>query len=328
MTLQPTLPTIDDFFLSERLAESRALVRKVASLSGDTPLIIQFSGGKDSMAMLGLVQEVTSNFVCAFMATGLELPGVVKFVKDTCRSLGAPLIISHPGMYKGNLFKRVEKFKSWPGLIATWCCRDLKLRPEKALLAKTFGRKTFYKLEGIRVAESVRRRYIYKDVAEDMMRRDGEHKSSFEVFPLLKWADADVENYLAMKQLPTTKLYAEVGVSGCALCPFYQPEIFYRVMQRFPDLWIYKKAIEWEEKLGQPFGNGYVYLRDIKQAVLDGAPCPQSQVDRKHRPPCMVEIEPGVFKNTCDVFGHTYIPTKTGEECFRCGHQMLTVSRP
>lgn len=64
-------------------------------------------------------------FVCAFMATGLEFDGVVQFVKKTCDDLGVKLIISTPAHYKGNLFKRIDQFRSWPGLIATWCCRDL-----------------------------------------------------------------------------------------------------------------------------------------------------------------------------------------------------------
>lgn len=43
-----------------KLRESRQLVADVVDKS-DTPIIVNFSGGKDSMAMLSLVSEVTEN---------------------------------------------------------------------------------------------------------------------------------------------------------------------------------------------------------------------------------------------------------------------------
>jgi phosphoadenosine phosphosulfate reductase len=310
---QAKLAGWDSWFLEHRVAESLAVIKDIARRSGK-PLVLQFSGGRDSMVMLGLVREAgVKDYVAAYMATGLELPNVVQFVRKTCDELGVKLLVSTPAIYKGNLFKRIEQFKSWPGLIATWCCRDLKLRPEKILLRNTFGKGIFYKLEGIRVAESTRRKYLYKAVGEDMIRPDGEHKGSFEVFPILRWTDDDVLNYLEMKGLPTSGLYKEFGVSGCSWCPFYQAEIYYRILQKMPDYQLYRRVIEWEEKLSQPSVNGHIYLRDIKQAVLEGRPCPQSEDEKPARSPCMIMWE-GKWVPTCSVYGHTYINGR----CFRC----------
>lgn len=111
---QLSLPGVDELFLAERLVESRRLVKLIAKIS-KKPLFIQFSGGNDSMAMLGLVKEVTDNFICTYMATGLEFKGVIPFVKETCEKLGVRLLISNPSMHKGNLFKRIEQFESFPG---------------------------------------------------------------------------------------------------------------------------------------------------------------------------------------------------------------------
>lgn len=318
---QIKLPDIDDFFLSERLKESRAVVREVAEKSVN-PLIIQFSGGRDSMAMLGLVREVTSNFVCAFMATGMEFKGVIQFVKDICEKLGVKLLISNPGMYKGNIFKRIEQFRKFPGIWGwgksaggtntLWCCRDLKLRPQKLLLRETFGKGVFYKLEGIRMSESTRRKYIYKEYSGYPVRPDGEHRGSFEVFPIINWTDDDVCNYLKQQRLPTLSHYDEFGVSGCSWCPFYGPEIYRRVLAKLPRH--YDRFIHWEKELGKPSVTGNIYLGDIKREVLDGVPLPAPDNGKEAKSPCTMMFEGNLVK-TCDVYGHFYMDG----ECFRCG---------
>ena len=310
---QPKLPSIDEFFLNQRLEESRAVVREVAEKT-NLPLIMQFSGGRDSMAMLGLVREVTDHFVCCFMATGLEFHGVIQFVKGICQKLGVRLLISHPGLYKGNIFKRIEQFRTFPLVGTTWCCRDLKLRPQKILLRQTFGKGQFYKLEGIRLSESVRRKYIYKEYTGTMIRPDGEHRGSFEVFPILAWCDEDVLNYLEMKGLPTNSLYNQFGVSGCAWCPFYGVDLYRRIMAKNPD--IYNRFIEWEEKLGMPSVTGRIYLGDIKREVLEGVPIPDHDNGALAKTSCMMMFE-GKMVKTCDVYGHCYIDGS----CFRCGEK-------
>ena len=69
----------DESFLRERVAESLQVIRMVAAVSTKQPLLLQFSGGRDSMTMLGLVREAgVKSFVATYMATGTELPGVVK----------------------------------------------------------------------------------------------------------------------------------------------------------------------------------------------------------------------------------------------------------
>lgn len=264
---QFSLPGFDEFFLAQRLPESRQVIADVAAMS-EKPLIIQFSGGRDSMSILGLVLEVTDNFVCCYMSSGMEFDDVIPFVEETCRQLEVPLLISYPNMYKGDIFERIKKFRSFPGMRTTWCSRDLKLRAQKKMLSRLFGKGTFYKIEGIRMFESVRRQVIYRPHAEYPVREDGEFKGSYEVFPIVRWTSGDVLKYLEMQGLPTTGLYKEFGVSGCYWCPFYQPDIYRRILRKHPDM--YNRFIYWEEKLGMPSVAGYYYLRDLKREVLEG----------------------------------------------------------
>ena len=309
---QLRMASIDEQFLTARLVESREVIRKVAELS-TLPLFIQFSGGRDSMAMLGLAREVTDNFVCCYMATGLEFKGVIQFVKNTCAELGVKLLISNPSMHKGNLFQRIEQFQSFPGLIATWCCRDLKLRPQKKLLQATFGKETLYKLEGIRLSESIRRKYMYKDYTGDPIREDSEFKGSYEVFPIINWTDRDVLNYLEVKGLPTMGHYKKFGLSGCSFCPFYGADIYRRVFSIMPDYQLYRRVIEWENRLEKPSVSGYYFLRDIKREVLVGDIVAAPAEVEPAKSPCTMMFR-GERVKTCDVYGHLFI----NGSCYRC----------
>ena len=263
------------------------------------------------MAMVGLVQEVTDDFICCYMATGLEFKGYIPFIKETCQKLGVRLLISNPGMHKGNIYKRIRQFKSFPGLIATWCCRDLKLRPQKKMLIKEFRKGTFYKLEGIRRDESTRRRYIYAEYTGNPIREDSEFRGSYEVFPIINWTDRDVKNYLELKGLPTSGLYKEFGVSGCSFCPFYQPDIYRRILKKLPDH--FNRIIELENELDLPSVSGYYFMRDLKEEVLSGVPAKPVKPISETKSPCMMKFK-GEMVPTCSVYGHTYI----NGECFRC----------
>jgi len=263
MTYQTKLPTIDEFFLSQRLAESRALVRDVVAQS-KPPLILQFSGGNDSMAMAGLVKEVTDRFICCYMISGIEFPEAIEFAGKAANDLGAPILYSRPEDYKGGLFKRLATFRRFPTVESTWCSRDLKIRAQKRVLIANFGRVPLYKLVGVRKFESNRRRMLYS--ANQLMREDPEHKKSFEVFPLLMWTDDDVINYLKMAGLPIAGLYKRFGISGCYWCPFYQVDIYRRVLRELPNL--YDEFIEWENRLGAPSVINQTYLRDLKEEIL------------------------------------------------------------
>ena len=273
-----SLPDVDEGCLDRRIAESREVVAGIIEES-EKPLIIQFSGGRDSMAMVALVRDVTDRFVCAYMYSGLEFAGELEFVSSVCEKYGLPLVISYPSMHKGDFFTRLEQFRIFPGVGSwggkgggnrLWCNRDLKIRPQVKMLNRVFGKGTFYKLEGIRRFESVRRQAIYGKYIDDPMRPDSEQRRSFEVFPLINWTDDDVLNYLELKDFPTQARYKRFGVTGCAWCPFYEPAIYKRVLAVDPCL--YDRFIEWENELERPCVLGNVWLRDLKQAALDSKP--------------------------------------------------------
>ena len=114
-----------------------------------------------------------------------------------------------------------------------------------------------------------------------------------------------------MKGLPTSGLYKEFGVTGCSWCPFYQPDIYRRILKRMPNL--YDRIIELENELNLPSVSGYYFMRDLKEEVLSGVPAKPVKPVIEAKSPCMMNFE-GEMVPTCSVYGHTYI----NGECFRC----------
>lgn len=261
MVEQLRMASIDDQFLADRLSESRQVIQEVIKKT-EKPLVVQFSGGKDSMAMVGLVREITDNFIGCYMQTDIDFPEAISFARESARKLNFDLLVSTPADHLGGFFERLPKF-GWPTIHSTWCNRDLKVRPQRKRLIKEFGKGIYYKLVGVRRYESTRRRKMHS--AGAFYAEDYQTGGDILVYPLLNWTSADVKNYLKAAGLPTSSLYKSYGVSGCYWCPFYQPSIYRRVLADSPNL--YDEFIKWEEELGASV-NGYIYMRDLKNEVV------------------------------------------------------------
>ncbi|MFX0132080.1 MAG: phosphoadenosine phosphosulfate reductase family protein [Candidatus Hodarchaeota archaeon] len=253
--------------LSFKINETMRIIRKAKKESGNIPIILNFSGGKDSLLLLNLVKKVTDDFICFYCVTKIEFPETVESVKETAKELEIPLLFSYPNDHKGSFFKRLKQFRYFPLIKNTWCSRDLKWRPQKKVLMRFFGNKTFYKLNAVRKYESVRRTHIYHknnvffwkdyDVSKDLM-----------VFPILNWTTNERDNYLLKNKIKirTNPLYKKYKVSGCYWCPFYQASIYRRILSDFPNL--YDKVIDWEIRLNKPSVSGKKWLRDLKDEMV------------------------------------------------------------
>lgn len=255
----------NDFELDSKIREAKQVITRVAAKSS-VPLILNFSGGKDSMTLLDLVRQVTDNFVCFYMVSGIEFQESIDFVVEQCERMGLKLLMSRPSDYKGGFFERLPTIGYFPTVQnnTLWCNRDLKVRPQYVVLKREFGAKQmFFKLNGVRRYESSRRKKIHAGT-KDFMRLDYHVAHGVMVFPILNWTDENVRDYLAANSIRVAKspLYEKFGVSGCYWCPFYQAGIYKRILCQCPNL--YDEVIEWEKKLNRPSVSGHVWLRDLK----------------------------------------------------------------
>jgi len=260
--------------LSARIKKASDIIRQTKDNS-QLPLIVNFSGGRDSQVLLDLVQQVTSDFLCFYMVSGIDWKESLRHVENICREYGARLMVSHPQDYStcwsvrvNGFFERLERFGYWPTVKKQWCSVFLKIRPARQVLRRSFGRESIFKLNGVRREESSRRMRIYRRVAKSgYMAKDPNQPEAMMVFPILDWTDKDIKDYLRYRGIRRKEnpLYKKFGVSGCYYCPFYEPEIYRRIASDDPGL--YDRFIEYERKLDRPAVIGNVWLRDIVEGV-------------------------------------------------------------
>jgi len=255
-------PSISSQFLSARVEESKAIIANALSKTSD-PLVIQFSGGRDSLTMLQLVREVADRFICSYMVSGIDFPESVAFATDMAKNLGVPLYLSHPSDHLGGFFERLERLRCWPTVRKIWCQRDLKVRPQHKMLHKLLGNQPIYKLVAVRKWESSRRRVLYS--LDRVIVSDNNTGRDFLVYPIINWTNDDILNYLESRNLPSSGLYKKYGVSGCYWCPFYQPSIYKRILAGEPHF--LEPFIQAEERYG-PSVSGHRYLRDLRNEVM------------------------------------------------------------
>lgn len=189
---------------------------------------LAFSGGKDSMAMLDLVQRALPHdaFEIIFGDTSMELSDTYKTVADT-KKLFADL--------KWHTARApFDALDSWkfigpPARKIRWCCSVHKASPSlvkvKEIIAeqrrchvvdvKNFRAMAFI---GVRAEESETRSTY------DKISVSRKHPAQINFYPILRWSSAEVFLYLFAENLPFNQSYRNgLPRVGCKLCPMSSP---------------------------------------------------------------------------------------------------------
>lgn len=217
----------------------------------NAPLIICYSGGKDSDVLLQLAINSGINFEVLHNHTTVDAPETVYHIRDTFRRLelqGVKCTVEKP-TYKGKpvtMWSLIQQKMFPPTRLMRYCCSVLKEKGGRNRAVAT----------GVRRAESVARskRGIYEDFASNkekkiILNNDNDDKRRwFErcekqaktlVNPLVDWQDDDVKDYIQSEGITLNPLYCEgfrrVGCVGCPMAGKHR----YVEFRRYPT---YEKA--------------------------------------------------------------------------------------
>jgi phosphoadenosine phosphosulfate reductase len=217
----------------------------------EQPIVITYSGGKDSDVLLHLAGKAGIPYEVLHSLTTADAPETVWHVRDTFRRLelaGVKCDIdTHRTPDGGNvtMWNLIPRNSVPPTRISRYCCRELK---------ETGGKGRFI-ATGVRWAESARRKQSHgvmetshkdKDKRIILMDDNDERRMLLEncqlkarrtVNPIIDWKDEDVLGYCDEQKIAMNPLYA-CGWKriGCIGCPLAKKATRYAEFARYPKI--------------------------------------------------------------------------------------------
>lgn len=178
---------------------------------------VAFSGGKDSVVALDLVQRALphNEFKVLFGDTGMEFSDTYDLIDEIeyyCESKEIDFRIAKSKLSTDQTWKMFGP----PAVTNRWCCSVHKTSPQIMLLQKITRNKEFTGMAftGVRSDESLTRS-TYQSVSEG-----GKHQGQYSCHPILEWNSAELFIYIYQNDLILNNAYKKGNSRvGCLMCP-------------------------------------------------------------------------------------------------------------
>ncbi|MHA1229057.1 MAG: phosphoadenosine phosphosulfate reductase domain-containing protein [Candidatus Helarchaeota archaeon] len=235
----------NSLYLEKKEKTSRKILKNAINKYPDYPVVVSFSGGKDSLcSLLITIEELGNNFYIMFLDTGLEFPETIEYTNRIIKSLGleSKLIIGK----SGNIFwDNLPKY-GFPSRDFRWCNKLLKLNIVKKIIMEKFNGKILT-IVGARKVES-RTRYNEKVISFNKNIPD-----QINVNIIQNWSTLTVWLYIFKKKVDFNPIYKyNFNRIGCWLCPSNKMSELETLKKIHPEL--YEKLIKeleiFREKIG------------------------------------------------------------------------------
>ncbi len=241
--------TFQDLLKANEYALKRAISRSVKHVTlmaekVQLPLVVSYSGGKDSLVALDLTLEAGIDPFVLFNDTNLELPETIKNVYDVVNEYSLDFEV----VDAQNKFWESVNFFGPPARDYRWCCKVAKLAPIGRFYKNRFpngvltivGQRGFESTDRAKSGSVWRNRWI---------------PSVLNISPIQEWDQLLVWMYAKNKKLNVNPLY-NFGFDrlGCYMCPAANIAEYQLIQKIHPELW--NKWLQilkvWQQKLEMP----------------------------------------------------------------------------
>jgi len=213
-------------------AEAVGFVKDVSAAYPLQPTV-SYSGGKDSLATMLVVNKALEEVPLLFADTGLEFPETYANVEAVQEKYDAEVVRTSTS----EKFYETLARQGPPAVNARWCCSVCKLLPVAETIRTRWGECLSF--IGQRRYESLKR------AESDRVWKNPTVKVQVSAAPIQDWTALHVWLYLFRENAPYNVLY-ERGLDriGCFMCPSSDMALIHMIETEFPGLWE-----PWRERL-------------------------------------------------------------------------------
>lgn len=224
---------------------------------------VAFSGGKDSVVALDLVQRSLphNTFKVLFGDTGMEFPDTyieMEKIQEWCNINNIEFLRAKSSLPT----EMTWRYFGPPAVTIRWCCSVHKTSPQVMLLQKYTEKQGFTGMAftGIRGDESVSRSE-YDDISFGR-----KHRGQFSCHPILEWNSAELFAYIYQEDLILNESYKKGNSrAGCLVCPMSTGKHEYMKAQCYP-----QEVFGFIEKIKETSGKVGYSQTDLKRFIEDG----------------------------------------------------------